>query len=393
MDATPDSDTHLTSDEAITRKISRSRAFLQQLWALENDQRPGFMIGYVGPKVKNGKPIPSALFSTEGPDTVRDRLQDPAKYLAAQIAEIDAQLEQEGDFVPTLCPTLGLVGIPSAFGCEVIWWENDLPAVRPAVGDDPNAVYELPTPTVRDGELGRMLDYTRYFIEHTGGRYPIRMSDIQGPLDSAALIMGHNNFLMAMLTAPEAVHHLLQQITDLTIAFVQAQRELVHSLGCEFVPSMFQPWMPDGLGVSISNDECVMISAAMHDEFHIPYLNQLSDAFGGIYLHSCGKWTHQFPSLANVHNLRGHEFGASEAPFEPVLEHFGGKIVLACRVGLHRDLRFAGMADYVRRVMAASRTPRGLFINVDITNGLIDESWPETDLHEIYALFGADRSD
>ena len=32
------------------------------------------------------------------------------------------------------------------------------------------------------------------------------MSDIQGPLDSAALILGHNAFLMAMYTAPDAVH-------------------------------------------------------------------------------------------------------------------------------------------------------------------------------------------
>jgi hypothetical protein len=88
-----------------------------------------------------------------------------------------------------------------------------------------------------------------------------------------------------------------------------------------------------------------------------------------------------------VRQLRGHEFGASEAPFEPVLEHFGGKIVLACRVGLHRDLKFAGMPDYVRRVIAASKTYRGLFVNVDITNGLIDENWPEVDLDEIYSLF------
>ncbi len=369
-------------------RVEQSKAFLRQVWALENAQRPGFMIGYVGPRVKNGRPIPSALFSTEGPDTVRDRILDPAKFLRAQLDEIDAQMSLQGDFVPSLCPTLGLVGIPSAFGCEVIWWENDLPAVRPAVSE-PEAVFDLPTPSVRDGELGRMLDYTRYFIEQTGGRYPIRMSDIQGPLDSAALIMGHNDFLTAMYTDPQAVHHLLRKVTDLTIAFVRAQRELTLSLGGEFIPSMFQPWMPDGWGVSISNDECVMISAAMHDEFHVPYLNDLSEAFGGVYLHSCGAWTHQFPSLAKVHNLRGHEFGASEAPFGPVLEHFGGKIVLACRVGLHRDLKFAGMADYVRQVRAASRTTRGLFINVDITNGLIDESWPETDLEEVYRLCGA----
>jgi hypothetical protein len=367
-------------------QIERNKTFLRRLWALENGERPGFMIGYVGPRVKNGRPIPSALFSTEGPDSVRDRLLDPAKLLRAQLDEIDAQCALQGDFVPSLCPTLGLVGIPSAFGGQVIWWENDLPAVRPAIGDEIEAVYDLPLPSVTDGELCRMLDYTRYFIEQNGGRYPIRMSDIQGPLDSAALIMGHNNFLLATYTNPQAVHHLLQRVTDLTTAFVLTQREIVRSYACEFVPSMFQPWMPDGLGISISNDECVMMSAEMHDEFNVPYLNQLSDTFGGIYLHSCGTWTHQFHSLAHVHNLRGHEFGASEATFEPVLEHFGGKMVLACRVGLHRDLKFQGMADFVRRVMSASKTYRGLFINVDITNGLLDSTWPETDLELIYSI-------
>jgi Uroporphyrinogen decarboxylase (URO-D) len=368
------------------QQIAQNKAFLKRLWSLENEERPGFMVGYVGPRVKNGKPIPSALFSTEGPDTVRDRILDPAKFLRAQLNEIEAQLAMKGDFVPSLCPTLGLVGIPSAFGCEVVWWENDLPAVRPVFAEGADEITALPMPTVRDGQLGRMLDYTRYFVEQTGGRYPIRMSDIQGPIDSAALILGHNNFLMAMYTNPKAVHYLLQQVTDLTIAFVRAQREIAYSLGCEFIPSMFQPWMPDGLGISVSNDECVMMSAQMHDEFNVPYLNQLSEAFGGIYLHSCGKWTHQFPSLAKVHNLRGHEFGASEATFEPVLEHFGGKIVLACRVGLHRDLKFQGMSDFVRRVKAAAATDRGLFINVDITNGLVDENWPEVDLDEIYHL-------
>lgn len=367
--------------------VQRNKDFLKRLWALENDERPGFMIGYVGPRVKNGKPVPSALVSTNGPDTVRDRLLDPAKYLRAQLDEIDAQLAQQGDFVPTLCPTLGLVGIPSAFGCEVVWSDNELPAARPAIGDDPEAVYALPMPTVVDGELARMLDYTAYFIEQTTGRYSIRMSDIQGPLDSAALIMGHDNLLAAMSTHPKAAHQLLQKITNLTIAFVEAQRDLAVCYGCEFVPSMFQPWMPDGFGISVSNDTCATISADLHDEFSVSYLNQLSEAFGGIYLHSRGNWSHQFTSLAKLRDLRGHAFGASEAPFEPVLEHFGGRIALVCSVGSHRDLKFAGMTDFVRRVMAAAKTYRGLFINVDITNGLIDESWPEVDLEEIYGLF------
>ena len=380
--------------------IEASRAFLQRLWRLENDERPGFLIGYTGPRLRGGQPVRSALFATEGTDTVRDRLTDPAKFLAAQLAEIAGQLALRGDFVPALCPTLGVIGIPSAFGCPVVWWERDFPAVRPALGDDPSTtldparsghgpeqVYDLHMPDVSDGELGRILDYTRYFRQQTQGAYPIRMTDIQGPLDSAALIMGHNNFLLALRTHPNEVHHLLQMVTDFTIRVVRAQRAAADA---DFVPSLFQPWMADGWGVSVSNDECVMISARDHDEFSVPYLNQLADAFGGVYIHSCGNWLHQFPSLERVRNLRGLEFGASEAPFAPVAARFGGKVVLACRIGLHRDIRFASMADYVRKIRAAATTNRGLFIHVDVTNGLLDDSWPETDLDEIYALIEGD---
>ncbi len=363
-----------------------AKAFLRRLWNLENSERPGFLIGDAGGPVTGGPAVRSALFSTGGSDTVRDRLLDPARFLRAQLEEMENLLDLRGDYVPTLCPALGVIGIPSAFGCHVVWWERDFPAVRAAVGEDPGEVRSLPSPSVSDGELGRILKYTEYFVRETGGRIPVRLADIQGPLDSAALICGHNTFLQGLYTHPQEMHHLLRKVTDLTIAFARAQRELVRRLNAEFVPAMFQPWLPDGLGISVSNDECALISAAQHDTFSVPYLNDISDAFGGITIHSCGRWDHQIPSLAKVKNLRGLEFGASEAPYQPVLEHFGGKTVLACRVGLHRDIRFSGMSDYVRKIRAASTTNRGLFIHVDITNGIPGEGWPVTNLSEIYSL-------
>jgi len=366
-----------------------ARDFLTRLWNLENDDRPGFLIGYAGPRIKGGEPIRSALFSTEGKDSVRVRLRDPAKFMDAQLAEIEGQKKLRGDLVPALCPTLGVIAIPSAFGAEVVWWENDFPAVRPVIGDRPIKVRDLARPGRTDGELGRILDYTRFFLERTAGRMPIRLGDVQGPLDNAALVFGHTAFLEALLTSPREVHFLLDEITDLMIEFASAQRQIVRAAGAEFVPSGFQPWIPDGRGISVANDMAVMLSPALHDEFGVPYLNRLSEAFGGVYIHSCGDWTHLFPSLENVRGLRGLEFGASEAPYDKVLARFGGRTVLACRVGLHRDIRFAGMADFVKRIIAAAPTPRGLFLHVDITNGLIGADWPETDLVEIYALIEA----
>jgi hypothetical protein len=115
--------------------MGTARNFLTRLWNLENGDRPGFLVGYVGPKVKGGQPVRSALFSTEGKFTVRERLLDPSRYLEAQLEEIEGQAKLRGDLVPALCPTLGVIAIPSAFGAEVVWWENDFPAVRPVIGD------------------------------------------------------------------------------------------------------------------------------------------------------------------------------------------------------------------------------------------------------------------
>jgi hypothetical protein len=117
-----------------------------------------------------------------------------------------------------------------------------------------------------------------------------------------------------------------------------------------------------------------MISRRHHDEYALPYLNQLAGAFGGLYIHSCGNWLHQMPSLEKVHNLRGLEFGASETPFAPVFEHFNGRVVLACRIGLHRETKFDGMADYVRRILARARRACS---SRRYHEWLIDDTWPK----------------
>ena len=56
------------------------------------------------------------------------------------------------------------------------------------------------------------------------------------------------------------------------------------------------------------------------------------------------------------------------------------------------NIKFKSMADFVASILKARKTNRGLFIHVDITNGLVDECWPETDVNEIYGLLNAKTS-
>ena len=366
-------------------RIAASRAFLTRLWGLDNDERPGLMIGYVGPRVKGGITSENVLFVREGEGTFRDRLLDPERYLQTQVEVCQKMLANRGDFVPVISPMIGIVAIPSALGGEVKWWENDLPAVRPAI-HSPAEIETLHKPALTDGVMGKALDYTRHWLERTRGAFPIGPADCQSPLDLAALVMGHNNYLESLYTHPRELKRLLQMLTETQIEFLSEQRRIVKEYGAEFVPSYAYPWLPDGCGVNIAHDENVMISADMHDEFALPYLNQISEAFNGIFIHSCGRFVHQLESFAKIYKLRGLEFGASEAPFEPVIRRFNGQIVLSVRIGLHQDIVFPSMADFVRQVRRASHTNRGLFINCDITNGIVPDDWPVVDLEEIYQI-------
>ena len=372
----------MPSPEHEWRTRSREgREFLERLWRLENEERPGFVIGDMGP---GGEGIESSLFSRGAGESLRDRLLDPDRYLRAQMEEIEQQAAVVGDYVPTLCPSLGVVAIPSAFGCPVVWSDDAFPAARPILGGDPEGIFALERPSVTDGLLGRILDTTAYFRERSG--LPIRVTDIQGPLDSAALVFGHTDFLMALRTAPRAVEHLLELVTELTIDFVRAQREVAG----EFVPSLFQPWMPDGAGISLSNDDGVMISAELHDRFGVPHLNRISRALGGVYLHSCGDWEHLLPSLEKVDGLRGLEFGAGETSFRAVSERFGGRVVLSTRVGLNRDIHYRSIAEYLRSILEQKSTCRGLFVQVDVTNGIPGDDWVGTSLDEVYEILGVE---
>ena len=62
-----------------------------------------------------------------------ERLLDPEKYLQTQKDVCLKMLANRGDFVPVISPMIGIIAIPSALGCPVQWWEDDLPAVRPAI--------------------------------------------------------------------------------------------------------------------------------------------------------------------------------------------------------------------------------------------------------------------
>lgn len=337
----------------------------QALWDLKEAPRARWLL----------PSAPSLVPLLTGKYPLRQYFRDRTMQLEGQMAALQWRESIEiGDmFVPHLQPMGGVTVFASAFGCPVEFFDHTLPWAHPVIreGDPSEKVYDLEAPAVTAGQLGEMLEFTDFFVQSTGGRYPIAITDLQGPLDTAYLVWDSTAFMEAMYTSPGQVHHLMRLVTDLIIRYVKEQRaRSPHFLPCHYPPL----WLPDGQGIAISDDGLAVLSPHLYAEFALPYVNELSEEFGGIFIHSCGDFVHQLGNLEKVHRLRGLNFGASETPFEAVWERFGGKTVIAPHLGLNKDIHFASTLEYMEHVLRNKTHNRGLLViaSRDTDVGLLD---------------------
>lgn len=349
--------------------LEEKKAILHQLWE-GKEQGPVFYIGSpsTNPFCEGIFPSFEALLSSD------------LSRLAVRSTLCDFD-------IPALRTDFGTSVFPSAFGAPVRLEKGRYPWNEPIIFDDPSVVYKLKKPLVNEGLLGEVLDFTRFVVRETDGKLPVKMTDLQGPLDIVYLLWESNNFFLALFEAPRAVHHLLEMATELIIEFVQAQKDAAGQ--AEFIPCHLQHYLPWGEGICVSEDLLSILSPDLYREFALPYLNALSDVFGGIFIHSCGNFTHNLKVLPEIRGLKGVNFGATETPFARVVEELGGKTVLSPHLGLNKDIVFSSVPAYLEHLHNVGRNTPFLYILVDTTNSLLghDMRWSREELEAIYHIF------
>ena len=96
------------------------------------------------------------------------------------------------------------------------------------------------------------------------------------------------------------------------------------------------PLIDSNDGISVSDDETILLSPGLFEEFGLPYLNRISDAFGGLYYHCCGDFGHVLDKILKIKGLRAINGHLSPKEFKP--EYI--RKVLSKGVGL-----FLGISD------------------------------------------------
>ena len=110
---------------------------------------------------------------------------------------------------------------------------------------------------------------------------------IHGIITTSLKLTG-DNIMTTMMFDPELAHAIHRWIVDAYIALVRHFSETGN--------------LPV---TSVHVGECAgtMISSELYDEFVVPYISSLGDAFGAVRLHSCGISDHLIEPMTHVRNL------------------------------------------------------------------------------------------
>jgi len=204
----------------------------------------------------------------------------------------------DDDLVPHLNMITGTEIFAEAFGCPVYRPANDMPFAQPCVSTPADAA-RLAVPELSSSTLARVFSMADELAAEFGKDAPLRMADLQSPMDVASLIWDKNTLYDAMLEAPAAVKELSAKVKRLMTAFLDEWFRRYGTAGVAHYPDYYKDNM-----VSFSVDEVGAVSPAMFDEFFRDELNELSERYGGLGVHCCANARHQWGNFRALKGLR-----------------------------------------------------------------------------------------
>ncbi|MGI6668000.1 MAG: uroporphyrinogen decarboxylase family protein [Acetivibrionales bacterium] len=310
-----------------------------------------------------------------------DYWTNPASMVRYQEEGFQKHLENvDDDTVPYFMPWFGTGVIASAFGCKVKEASGfgDDPGIISTCIESPKDIAKLKIPDpYKDGLMPRVLEFIDY--ARLNSDLPVGLTDMNSPLCTAAQMCGYDNLFIWMFDEPEAIHELLDIITETFIMWVKVQKEhigepLDSSNGLQGV------WSPKGVGVWVSDDDLVSIGPDLYEKFIVPRYSEIFETFGGGSVHFCGRGVHQIDNLLKIRNIRvinNSPMGDFES-FYKLVKGAGGKVTIQIQDGApvniesYYPMLFDKIDDFRGIMMATFVEDR---IALDENGGMAEVSW------------------
>ena len=229
------------------------------------------------------------------PDRVEERI-DWATRLFEEQTKRSEWLDD--DSIPYLYVATGSEIYAEAIGCQVYRPVDNMPFAIPMVHTSEEA-RKLMIPSVESTPLMDLLEMAAKLKAKVGEDVPLRLPDVQSPMDILAQIWDKADLFVAMIDKPILVRSISSAIRGFLTHFLDLW---FHEFGASYIAHHPDYFMEGG--ITLSADEIGNVSTKLFDVFFLDELNFLSDHFGGIGIHCCANSEHQWSGLNKVKSLR-----------------------------------------------------------------------------------------
>ena len=161
--------------------------------------------------------------------------------------------------------------------------------------------------------MKKAIGYLKFFKEKLPEWIHVYLPDAERPFDIAHAVYGDNIFYDFYDDA-KFVHYLLELCTNMYIQITEKLKEVIgeERTTCYYGHSLSRGiYMRNG-GTRISEDSATLISPQHIDEFVIPYDQKALKAFGGGFIHFCGKNDYLLESYLKLDKVQAVNLGNPE---------------------------------------------------------------------------------
>ncbi|MHB1007304.1 MAG: hypothetical protein ACYC3S_16930 [Chloroflexota bacterium] len=261
--------------------LQRHRAF----WHRGKVDRPLVTIKRFSPLVSKHIPVADPAWQARKDVEVLPGMFDTAAFANQEHWHSTPGRLVMGDTFSVRGPYVRIPWMEAILGCS-IWLDRDSGSMwsEPFLTD--LRQWERPRLSPDNPWLRKMLDCTRYLVEHDDGSYLVTQTLMRGPIDMVRAYFGDSETCVAIMDHADKVAEILDGTTDVFIDVHRANLALTPTFhdgyGC-----YFGIWAPDTV-VRTQCDMSALLSPRVYKELVLPFEAKVCRpfAYSLIHLHS-----------------------------------------------------------------------------------------------------------
>ena len=239
---------------------------------------------------------------------------NPSKMLDSEISRSSGIDDWPTDGIACVRPNLGTIFIPSALGQTYLIQKDSMPWPGPNLTRE--QLKEIQKQDYLKSELISLaLKFYHLFFKGNLNNITAYLPDTQGVFDIAHLLYGDNIFYDI---ADPAQHRWLEKfLSEVMQIYITISRHLKEVLKEPKTQMIHAHGTTQGIyfpnaGVRQSEDTATLLSPKMIDDFVVPYIKDITNYFGGSFIHYCGKHEYLFEALIKINGVRAIDLGNPE---------------------------------------------------------------------------------